>query len=251
VELTAYTHELDQLAASFRPDADAREESELPDVRAGAPRGVDLVGGHVLGLLRRAARALARARARPAGEHPAVSTADAHRRTPGSALRLWVQCRDLTCRAPGCATPAVGADIDHTHDHVLGGLTEAGNLGPFCEGDHPFKHDPTAGWSVVQSAPGRFDWTAPTGRRHTITPEPYDPLPEPVPPADGRAFSMPGEVFVDVPRPRPPFAPRPDRHGHVTDAARTAAEYLDRRAAERNGTPGAVEQEDVEEEPPF
>ncbi len=257
VELTAYTDELDQLVADFRPDADAHEGPELPEVSAGAPRGVDLVGGHVLALLRRAAGALARARARPPGEHPAVSTADAHRRTPGAALRLWVQCRDLTCRAPGCSTPAVGADIDHTHDHALGGLTEADNLGPFCRGDHPFKHDPAAGWSVVQSAPGRFDWTAPTGRRHTITPEPYDPLPDPVAPTDGSAFSMPGEVFLDVPRPRAPFAPRPNRQGHVTDAARAAAEYLVRRTAGRNRTPdrvvesGPVVQEAAEEEPPF
>jgi hypothetical protein len=51
-----------------------------------------------------------------------------------------------------------------------------------CEADHLFKHDPTTGWTVTQPHPGTFIWTAPTGRRHVITPERYDPLPDPLPP---------------------------------------------------------------------
>jgi hypothetical protein len=236
VELTAFTREVDELASTLEPDAEVSA-------------GVEFVPGHVFELIRRAVRALAAARARPPHEHPAVSTADEHRRMPGLALRLWVLYRDLTCRGMGCSKPATVADVDHTHDHALGGPTLARNLGPFCEGDHRFKHDATTGWSVVQSTPGRFDWTAPTGRHHTLTPEPYDPLSHPVPPADGRRYSMPSEVFVGVPRPRPAFTPRRNRHGHVTTAAREAAAHLADRAAARNGTPVTTEQQ--QEEPPF
>jgi hypothetical protein len=233
VELTAYTTEVDELATILDPDTEVAE-------------GVGFVPGHVFELIRRAVGALAAARARPADEHPAVSTIDAHRRMPGAALRLWVLYRDLTCRGVGCSKPATIADVDHTHDHVLGGDSVAGNLGPFCEGDHLFKHDPTTGWTVEQTAPGRFEWTAPTGRRHTLTPEPYDPLPDPVSPSDSRRFSVPGEAFLPIPRPRRPFAPRPNRHGNITDAARDAADHLARRAAERDGRT-----DPAEEEPPF
>ena len=33
---------------------------------------------------------------------------------PSAALERWIQCRDLTCRFPGCDRPATHCDIDHT-----------------------------------------------------------------------------------------------------------------------------------------
>jgi hypothetical protein len=216
VELTAHTHHLDQLSAG-----------------AGFPRGIDVLAPQALRLLERAGRALAAARARPAHEHPSVSTADANRRRPGAELARWVQARDLTCRGVGCDRQAVGADLDHTLDWNRSGQTTADDLGVFCESDHLFKHDPQSGWTVTQPTPGRFEWIAPTGARHVITPEAYDPLPDPVPRADGSPQSLPADLFTPAPRTPDPFTPRRNRHGHITDAAHETAEHLRRRAAEK------------------
>ncbi|HEX4609133.1 MAG TPA: DUF222 domain-containing protein, partial [Urbifossiella sp.] len=209
VEFTAHTHHLDHLVTG-----------------AGFPRGIDTLPPDALRLLQRAEKALAAARARPAHQHPAVTTADAHRRRPGAELARWVQARDHTCRGMGCERQATGADLDHTLDWIHGGQTTADDLGVFCQGDHLFKHDPTNGWTVEQPHPGTFVWTAPTGRRHVITPEPYDPLPDPLPPADGAPLALPADLFAPAPRAPDPFTPRRNRHGHITEAARDTAEHL-------------------------
>ena len=49
---------------------------------------------------------------------------------PSAALERWIQCRDLTCRFPGCDRPATHCGIDHTipfnhADPAAGGLTVA------------------------------------------------------------------------------------------------------------------------------
>jgi Domain of unknown function (DUF222) len=88
--------------------------------------------------------------------------ADPTRRHPGAALTRWIIARDRTCRAPGCTTPARSCDIDHTIDHVAGGLTTHDNLGLLCRHHHRLKHE--AGWTLTQPTPGRFEWRSPTGR---------------------------------------------------------------------------------------
>jgi hypothetical protein len=181
-------------------------------------------------LITRARAALQAARARPTGEHPAISTADARRRRPGAELDAWIRSRDRTCRFPGCCRPAMRADLDHTLDWLYGGPTEACNLGAFCEAHHLLKHDPASGWSVVQPSPGTFIWTSPTGTRHRVGPGLYDGLPDPTPPADGPC-SIPDAVFSPPPRVVPAWAPRPTRRGHLTDAARATAACLTRLAA--------------------
>jgi hypothetical protein len=203
----------------------------------GSPRGLEVLPADALRLLQRAGRALAATRARPAHEHPAVTTAHAHRRRPGAELARWVQARDRTCRGPGCDRQAIGADLDHTLDWIHGGQTTADDLGVLCEGDHLFKHDPAAGWTVTQPSPGRFEWIAPTGTRHVVTPEPYDPLPDPLPPADGSPFSLPSGLYSPAPRTQDPFTPRPNRHGHITDAARDTADHLAARHRTKQGQP--------------
>jgi hypothetical protein len=84
-----------------------------------------------------------------------------------------VVARDRTCRWPGCDRPAVGCDIDHTIAYPYG-PTAAGNLGPFCEYHHIGKHHTR--WKVRQPAPGRFEYTSPTGHTYTITPDPIGPV---------------------------------------------------------------------------
>ena len=178
-------------------------------------------------LLARARAALAKERARPAEEHPARTTADAHRRHPGVDLEAWIRSRDRTCRFPGCSRPAMRADLDHTLDWLVGGLTEADNLGALCEPHHLLKHDPDSGWAVVQPSPGHFVWTSPTGTRHHVEPDRYDEPPDPLPPDDGPT-SIPDLVFAPPPRDGPAWAPRRNKHGFLTDAARATAARLTR-----------------------
>lgn len=251
IEITAYTRELEHLAAALRP-ARARPDPSLE--LAAPPRGTPMIRGDALELLHRAVRALERERARPPDRHPAITRAEAGNRFPSARLRDWVQARDHTCRAPGCSADAVGCDIDHTVPVIHGGLTVAEDLGAFCRRDHLFKHDPETGWSVRQSAAGRFEWTAPTGRVHLVEPEPYRPLPDPVPRTDRSGSSLPGELFEPPPRTRPPGSPRPNQHGLLTDAARSTAAHLHRRAAANEATVDArscPSPDPYPEEPPF
>jgi hypothetical protein len=217
VELTAHTRDLDALHTALDPAS-----GDAPTLR-----------GDALGLLRRAVRALARERGRPPEEHPAHTRAEANNRFPSARLRDWVESRDQTCRAPGCFTDAVGCDTDHTLAVIDGGLTVAADLGPFCKGDHLFKHDPDTGWTVRQTRPGRFEWTSPTGRVHVRAPEPYRRLPDPVP-RSGPPPALPDRI----PSPRPPGEPRPNKHGLVTGASIDTARRLYRREGRTTATPG-------------
>ena len=249
VEVTASTVQLDTLHAALTAAHFCRGTGpQVPPAPAAVGCAVAAVGVDVLGVLDRAARALHRARTQPAEDHPAFSTADAARRFPGAALRAWVQARDRTCRAPGCAADAVTCDLDHTLGWKNGGRTVAGDLGAFCRRDHVFKHDPATGWAVTQTRPGHFTWTAPTGRVHRIVPECYDPLPEPLAPADGSGASFPSELLDPPPPEPPPGSPRRNRHGLLTHAATTTSARLHRRA---RGEPEAVEKPGPDDPPPF
>ncbi|MEJ2869089.1 DUF222 domain-containing protein [Actinomycetospora sp. OC33-EN08] len=225
IEITAHTRDLDTLATAFGTDqlpfADLSPLGPIPE-------HLPTVPGDALGFLRRTARALARERARPDHEHPAVTRAEAGNRFPSLRLRDWVSARDRTCRAPGCTLDATACDTDHTLAVTDGGQTVADDLGALCQADHLFKHDDDAGWTVLQTAPGHFEWTSPTGRVHVREPEPYSPLPAPVTrtwirhPDDDRRS-----------RPTPPGTPRPNRHGLITDASRDTQSHLWRRARRR------------------
>jgi hypothetical protein len=80
-----------------------------------------------------------------------------HRRTPGAALRRYLEARDRSCVMIGCRAPARTADKDHTRDHSNGGPTTADNLGAACRHDHRLKHQ--GGWRLHQPQPGNFYWT--------------------------------------------------------------------------------------------
>ena len=87
---------------------------------------------------------------------------------------------------------------------------------------------------MTQTSPGRFAWTAPTGRIHTAEPEPYDPLPDPVPRSDHDHHDLPAMTFDPPPTP-PPGSPRRNKHGYLTQAAIHTAAHLRQRARERAG----------------
>ena len=88
---------------------------------------------------------------------------------PSSAQRRSLIGRDLTCRFPGCTTPARKADIDHTHDYARGGKTTLSNLACLCEAHHVMKHQ--SGWGMRQLPGGVIEWTSPTGHTYAREPE--------------------------------------------------------------------------------
>ncbi|MGN7189433.1 HNH endonuclease signature motif containing protein, partial [Microbacterium enclense] len=119
--------------------------------------------------------------------HPitgAVLHTDTYHRT--TAIDRHLRARDRHCRFPGCTTPATRCDIDHTHDHALGGPTTHTNLAHLCQRHHTQKH--LTRWNVTQLPGGVLEWTSPTGRTYTDEPLPYSPatrfLPDDPPPPD-------------------------------------------------------------------
>ncbi|MGH3814319.1 MAG: DUF222 domain-containing protein [Pseudonocardiaceae bacterium] len=109
-----------------------------------------------------------------------MSAVDPTRRSPGAALRRYVQIRDRFCVMIGCRAPAQGTDTDHTLDHARGGATVEHNLGPGCRHDHRLKHE--GGWQLHQPEPGLFRWTSRLGHTYSVRPPPIiEPLPDPLP----------------------------------------------------------------------
>jgi Domain of unknown function (DUF222) len=88
---------------------------------------------------------------------------------PTPSLREYITVRDLTCRFITCRQPAWRADLDHTIPWEKGGRTCSCNLGGLCRFHHRLKQH--LGWSLIQSAPGIFAWTTPTGRTYTTAPD--------------------------------------------------------------------------------
>ncbi|WP_295783587.1 HNH endonuclease signature motif containing protein [uncultured Microbacterium sp.] len=118
--------------------------------------------------------------------HPITGTVlhtDTYHRT--TAIDRHLRARDRHCRWPGYTTPAIRCEIDHTHDHALGGPTHVHNLAHLCQRHHTQKQ--FTRWSVKQQPGGTLHWTSPTGRTYTDEPLPYSPAvrflpPEPPPP---------------------------------------------------------------------
>ncbi|MCM3696579.1 HNH endonuclease signature motif containing protein [Microbacterium oleivorans] len=81
-----------------------------------------------------------------------------------SGMRRFLQARDQHCRFPGCRTAAIRCEIDHTHDHALGGKTELGNLAHLCQRHHSMKQ--FTAWRVRQLTSGVLEWTSPLGRTY-------------------------------------------------------------------------------------
>ncbi|AMO59669.1 protein of uncharacterised function DUF222 [Mycolicibacterium phlei] len=90
---------------------------------------------------------------------------------PSTALRTYVQWRDLTCRWPGCDKPAQGCDIDHTTPWPAG-PTHPSNTKPYCRTHHIVKTFLTGrgGWSERQHPDGTLELRAPTGHLYIHQP---------------------------------------------------------------------------------
>ena len=101
--------------------------------------------------------------------------ADTHTYRPGTVLRRHIQLRDGTCRFKTCDRPALVCDLDHSKRHPVGRTCD-GNLGPFCERHHIFKHALDGALAhLKQPNPGTFIWTMPTGHVYTKTPPAIGP----------------------------------------------------------------------------
>lgn len=119
---------------------------------------------------------------------------------PSAALTRFLQCRDLTCRWPGCDQRALGCDIDHTVPYPLG-PTHPSNTKPYCRIHHLLKT--FLGWHDTQLPDGTIVLTSPSGRTYTTTPTgalffpqlgaPTDKLvlPTTPPPSPDRGLAMP------------------------------------------------------------
>jgi hypothetical protein len=89
------------------------------------------------------------------------------RRRFDSPTRRHIRARDRICRMPGC--DARIRDDDHIHDHVLGGLTTAGNGQGLCKQSHLIKSLP--GWKVTAEGKTTI-WQTPTGHTYRSDPPP-------------------------------------------------------------------------------
>jgi hypothetical protein len=116
---------------------------------------------------------------------PDTDEGDPHRRTPGAAMRRWVQQRDRQCPHPSCRAPARRADQDHRVRFADGGPTNGVNLSPPCRHDHRLKDE--GGWVTTQPVPGLTVWSSPLGHRYQSRPPPIIvTLPEPYQDPDDR-----------------------------------------------------------------
>lgn len=90
---------------------------------------------------------------------------------PSIALQRFIRCRDMTCRFPGCDTPAERCDIDHAVSYPVG-PTHPSNLRCLCRKHHLLRTfwTGTGGWADRQLPDGTIIWTAPTGRTYTTHP---------------------------------------------------------------------------------
>ncbi|MEU2205132.1 DUF222 domain-containing protein [Microbacterium oleivorans] len=119
-----------------------------------------------------------------------VST-DSYRVPTG--MRRFLQARDQHCRFPGCRVAAIRCEVDHTHDHALGGRTELSNLAHLCQRHHSMKQ--FTAWRVRQLQGGVLEWTSPLGRTYredaptpAVAFTPAAPPPPPTAPAEPAPF---------------------------------------------------------------
>ena len=109
-----------------------------------------------------------------------------------SGMRRFLQARDQHCRFPGCRVAAIRCEVDHTHEHALGGRTELTNLAHLCQRHHSMKQ--FTAWRVRQLKGGVLEWTSPLGRTYredaptpAVAFTPAEP-PPPIAPAEPAPF---------------------------------------------------------------
>lgn len=124
-----------------------------------------------------------------------------------ASLDRYLRARDQRCRFPGCRLPAVRCEVDHNHDHALGGRTRRCNLCHLCQRHHSMKQ--FTPWRVRQLDGGVIEWTSPLGKVYidhpplpvTFVPAPMErPAPQPPPDAGPRSLGSGAaewEWFID------------------------------------------------------
>jgi ribosomal protein L16/L10AE len=134
------------------------------DVIATTPPGA-LLGGGMLPAPLLAAKIAATAKVVPI-VHPGDALPE-RRYLPTAVLAMFVRCRDMTCRFPGCDEPSHHCDIDHTIAYP-DGPTQASNLKCLCRKHHLLKT--FGGWHDQQAPDGIVIWTSPHGQSYTTHP---------------------------------------------------------------------------------
>jgi hypothetical protein len=105
-------------------------------------------------------------------DHHRTPIADGHtRRRPTTSQQRKVRHRYPTCIAPGCRTPAVDCDLDHTTPWAESATTDSSQMAPFCRHDHTTRHH--TGWTYTHQPDGRIIWKSPLGT--TYTTDTHDP----------------------------------------------------------------------------
>lgn len=87
--------------------------------------------------------------------------------TPTAGMRRFLRARDQHCRFPGCRMPTHRTEIDHNHDHALGGRTSTDNLAHLCKTHHALKHPDISArhrWTALQLPNSDVRWTSPSGQ---------------------------------------------------------------------------------------
>ena len=93
---------------------------------------------------------------------------------PPDAMRETVMLRDAHCVFPGCRRDSRICDLDHITEYLPmedGGppaQTRPANLAPLCRTHHRVKTHTT--WHYKRLHNGSYEWTAPTGHQHRVTP---------------------------------------------------------------------------------
>ncbi|WP_020629230.1 HNH endonuclease signature motif containing protein [Sporichthya polymorpha] len=103
----------------------------------------------------------------------------AHRRRyPTLTQRRRLQLAIPDCIGVACNRASHRAQIDHIHDHALGGPTIEDNLAPECAHDHDLKTN--GGWTLERIEEHRWCWTTRLGIHYPVTNPPLlDHHPEP------------------------------------------------------------------------
>jgi len=115
---------------------------------------------------------------------------------PSTAVRQFLQVRDLTCDGPGCPRSASACELDHEQPWVDGGQTAPWNLTHRSTRCHHRKHDD---WSVIRDEEtGASTWRSPTGSV-------FERLSRWDPPTQ-----IPDDAVLPEPRLEPPFHTAPD-----------------------------------------
>ena len=131
---------------------------------------------------------------------PIPTTAPANGYRFAGSTRLFIQCRDLRCRFPGCNRRAEYADIDHTLPHADQGATHPSNGKVLCREHHllkTFRSGPD-GWRDTQHPNGEVHWASPTGHTYITAPTTrllfpdWDPTTTALPPPTGSRRRRPG-----------------------------------------------------------